>query len=149
MGRSRAEARPGGSDDLRWNWIPRPPDRFCPGKIKIRKIPNEIKASHFGFRNRRSSADARDSLWQSAEASPEILVRFGNHGWSRRFPCAMSSSTLDRNWSGLPAAMSRFICSSHSLSCQLPGPRTTFARSASVSEGIAALISATVLRWKN
>ena len=38
-----------GSDDLRWNWIPRPPGRFCPGKIKIQKSPMKSKLHALAF----------------------------------------------------------------------------------------------------
>src|ERR1700722_11502942 len=82
---------------------------------------------------------------QRVVGGPEIPLGLGNHGRSERFPCLISASTLFNSLTSFPAAQSRFICASHSSSSQSCKQRANSARSSSVSLGMAALISSTVM----
>src|SRR5438093_5560669 len=88
------------------------------------------------------SCEALDMSWESIELVPETPVRSRGHGISRTRPALMSSSTSCRMLSSLPAAMSRFICSSHSSSFQPCNQAASSARSSNESRSIALWISA-------
>jgi len=75
---------------------------------------------------------------------PEVTVRPRCHGISRSFPARMSSSTSRKMWSSLPAATSRFICSSHSSSFQPWSQAASSARSSNESCSMAVLIWSTL-----
>ena len=81
---------------------------------------------------------------QAIEMCPEVTVRPRCHGISRSFPAWMSSSTSRRMWSSLPAATSRFICSSHSSSFQPWSQAASSARSSNESRSMAVLIWSTL-----
>ncbi len=67
-------------------------------------------------------------------------MRSGFHGMFRSRPALRSSSTSRRTASSLPAAMSRFICSSHSSSFQPCSHPASSARSSDDSCSMASLI---------